>query len=126
MTSIHDQLCLRRRPRVALWGMVLFGLFGVSEVSSLHHRLGTTDTTRFGYFVLTAIFLSLAVKFRCAIERIILIILSAIFAVALFASILGSETFFSAKVAIMCGWFSAAAACGFWAFYLSTHAAGDT
>jgi hypothetical protein len=106
--------------------MVLFGLFGVSEVSTLHHRLGTTDTTRLGYLVLTAIFLSLAVKFRCVIERVVLIILSSIFAVALFASILGSEAFFSAKVVIMCGWFSAAAACGFWAFYSNTHAAGDT
>lgn len=76
--------------------------------------------------MLTAIFLSLAVKLRCAIEKILLMTISAIFAVALFASILGPGTFFSAKVAIMCGWFSAAAACGFWTFHSGRHATGGT
>jgi sorbitol-specific phosphotransferase system component IIBC len=105
--------------------MVLFGLFGISEIFALHHRFGTTATSRIGYLVLTAIFLSLAVKLRCAIERIVLMILAAIFAVALSASVLGPGAFFSAKVAIMCGWFLAGAACGFWAFYSSRHAAGS-
>jgi len=122
MADIHDQLCLRRHPRLALWGMVLFGLFGISEIFTLHHRLGTTATSRLGYLVLTAIFLSLAVKLRCAIERVVLMILSVIFAVAFSASIVGAGAFFTAKVIMMCGWFSATAACGFWAVYSSRHA----
>jgi|ERR1035437_3888273 hypothetical protein len=115
--SIHDQLCLRRRPRLAVWGGILFGIFGISEVFSLHHRFGTSIISRLGYLAVTVCFLCLVTKARCAIERVILIVLSAISAVAFCASILGAETFFRAKLTIMCGWFLAAAACGFWALY---------
>lgn len=123
MASIHDQLCLRRRPGVALWGMVLFG---ISEVFTLHHQFGTTATSKVSYLVLTISFLSLAATFRCAIEKVVLLILSIVSAVALFAGVVGPGTFFAAKVVIMCGWFLAAAACGFWAFYSSRHAAGSS
>jgi hypothetical protein len=125
MADIHDQLCLRKHPKFALWGTVLFGLFGISEILTLHHRLGTAPTIRAGYLVLTAIFLSLGVKLRCAIERVVLVILSAIFAVTLFASIVGDEVFFVARVVMVCGWISAAAVCGFWAAYSSRRAAGS-
>ena len=107
---------------MAVWGVLLFGIFGISGIFSLHHRFGTT-TLRFGYFVLTVCFVFLLARLRCVIERIVLMVLSAIFAVAFSASILGPGAFFPAKLAIMCGWFLAAAACGFWAIYSSSHAA---
>jgi hypothetical protein len=115
--GIHDQLCLQRHPRLAVWGALLFGFFGISEGFSLHHLFATTIVSRLGYLAVTVCFMYLVAKARCAIERVILTVLSTISAVALCASILGAGTFLEAKLIIMGGWFIAAAACGFWALY---------
>jgi len=124
MAGIHDQLCLRKHPGLAVWGMVLFGIFGISEGFTLHHRFGTTMISRLGYLAVTVCLLSLVAKARCAIERVVVIVLSATAAVAFLASMLGPETFFGAKLTVMCGWFLAAAVCGVWTFYLRRHVAG--
>ncbi len=115
--GIHDQLCLRRHPQFAAWGGMLFGAFGILEFFSLHHQFSTTVASRIGYFGITVCFLSLLLKARCVIERLIFVVLSAISALAFCASLLGAETFFAAKLVIMCGWFLAAGACGFWALH---------
>ncbi len=123
--SIHDRLCLRRHPHLAMWGAMLFGAFGILEFFNLHHRFATTIASRVGYFGITVCFLILLAKARCAIERLIFIVLSAISAIAFCASLFGAETFFKAKLAIMCGWFLASAACGFWALYSRGHFTGS-
>lgn len=122
--GIHDQLCLRRHPQLAVWGAVLFGAFGILEFFSRHHQFATTIVSRIGYLGVAVCFLSLLAKARCAIERLIFVVLSGISAVAFCASLLGAETFLTAKLTIMCGWFLAAAACGFWVLYSRRHLTG--
>jgi hypothetical protein len=119
--GIHDQLCLRRRPQLAVWGTVLFTAFGILEFLGRHHQFATTIVSRMGYLGVTVCFPILLAKARCAIERLIFGVLSAISAVAFCASLLGVGTFVAAKLTIMCGWFAAAAACGFWVLYSRRH-----
>ena len=122
--EFHDRICFRKNPHLAKWGGIVFGSFGIMDLLGRHHGFQRTPITIIGFAVMTACFLFQLPKARCAIERFIIAIVSAIGTISLCATVMGPAVFFKAKLLVMCGWFLASAACVFWSVIVRRRTAG--
>lgn len=116
--GFHEEVCLKERPRLAVWFAVVFGAFGLVGVATLHHKIDSGAVARVGYLVLAIGFFSFFTSMKCFVERALCALLLAVYAIDLFVALLGSKSpreFLVARVATTSLWFVMALICIAWA-----------
>lgn len=68
---VHEQLCLRKNPKLAAWAAILFGVFGLIGLTNLHHNIDVGLFARIAYLIIAATFIALLKPMTCAVERVL-------------------------------------------------------